>query len=83
MALWLNTLTALLHAVRRNTYTGPSLYGFHIWSHVIMLCAKPKVFVTVVISRWQMTKQPQKEELMPAGTIKASEKELLNQEIDK
>ena len=33
--------------VQRNNYTGPSLYGFHVWSDATMLCAKPDLVVAV------------------------------------
>ena len=51
MAYGLNTLMTLLlivPAMQRNNYTGPSLHSFHIWSDEFMLCAKPKVYVTMV-----------------------------------
>ena len=30
------------YAMQRNTHTGPSLHGFHIWSDDVILCARPK-----------------------------------------
>ena len=33
---------AVVHATWRNSYTGPSVHGFQIWSDDVMLCAKPK-----------------------------------------
>ena len=48
MAYGLNAMTTL-HAVpnatKRNTYTGPFLHGFHIWSDDIL--PRAKVFATV------------------------------------
>ena len=38
---------ALVPAVWRNNYTGPSLCSFPAWSDHVMLCAKPKVYATV------------------------------------
>ena len=32
------------HAARWNNYTGPSLFGFHIWSDDSILCAKAKAY---------------------------------------
>ena len=31
-----------VHVTRRINYTGPSVYGFHIWSADVLPCAKPK-----------------------------------------
>ena len=37
----------VVQAAQRNTYTGLSLCGVHIWSDDVMLCANPKVYATV------------------------------------
>ena len=50
-----------VHDTQRNNYTGPSIYGFHIWSDDVMLCAKPMVLAVagnqakVVLHSWLLS----------------------------